>query len=98
MVDEKIADELQDRIGVVPEHVLLTANKGQAGVRNAKIAVALKNMKQGTSIIYTEKEFLSIFGKNGKTSLTASLKKLGIKKPAVHVANNKVYVFNRGEV
>lgn len=98
MVNEKIADDLQDRIGETPEHVLLTANKGTAGIRNAKIAVALKNMKSGTSIIYTEKEFLSTFGKNGKASLTTSLKRLGVPKPAVHIANGKVYVFNRGEV
>ena len=98
MVNEKIADELQDRIGETPEHIQMVANKGKAGVRNAKIAVALKNMKSGTSIIYTEKEFYTIFGKNGKTSLINSLKKNGIKKPAIHISNEKVYVFNRSEV
>jgi len=98
MADEKIDDELQERVGTIPEHVLLSANKGMAGLRNAKIAVAIKNMKVGTSLIYTEKEFLSIFGKNGKASLTTSLKRLGVSKPQVHISNNKVYVFNRGEV
>lgn len=98
MVDNKIDDDLQDRIGVVPEHVMMIANKGKAGVRNAKIAVALNSMKSGNSIIYSEKEFLSTFGKNGKATLVSALKKLNVSKPAVHTDNGKVYVFSRGEV
>jgi len=98
MVDEIIDDELQERMGTTPQHILISANRGLAGVRNAKIAVALKNMKVGTSIIYTEKEFVSIFGKNGRASLTSSLKRMGVNKPSVSFNNNKVYVFNRGEV
>ena len=98
MVDEKIDEELMERMGTTPEHVVLSANKSDAGVRNAKIAVALKNMKTGTSIIYTEKEFVGIFGKNGRAGLTSALKKFGVNKPSVHIGNGKVYVFNRGDV
>ena len=98
MADVKIDEELQDRVVTTPEHVLLAHNKGNAGIRNAKIAVALKNMKTGTSLVYTEKEFLGIFGKNGRASLVAALGKAGVSKPAVHIDNGKVHVFSSGEV
>jgi len=99
-MDNKIPEDMLERVAVLPEHVRLHSGRQGKGAIYAKIATTLNHIKTGESLVYSDEEFNKVFG--GKpwnlNNLRISLKGLGIKKPGIHKDNGKVWIFNRTEV
>lgn len=96
-MDSKIPEDLLERIEETPSFLLVGSIK-DSSVRNKKIALTINNLKQGQSLVYSQEEAIKMFGKNFRASLKTSLKNYGVKRPAVCIEKDKVYVFNRCEV
>ena len=89
----EIPKEALQHIVERPKHLDFARGGGKYG----KIAETLKIMERTKALCYDVEEFKREFGKFGKPSMIASLKKLGVKKPRVAEDSGKIYVWANDE-